>query len=254
MKVIKLLIVLIPLVCLLPSCSPVYYEPSSHNVPLMEQKGDLNISGSTNLALNKGEVQASYAVSDHVGVMTNYMIKKFLFDRGDSDIRTSQMYELGVGYFHNPHEKIVLEAYGIIGRGSFDNHITDIGGSLENLTGSMTKYALQLNFGLREKGLDLAYSIKPTQLRFSNLDGNLSYRGQEEKDILSVRDSYTFIEHAITARFGMNGINFQAQIGRGARQFARSDRRLKGYLTFGIFANIRKLQERATKKDLVNEN
>lgn len=248
---IKVILALITIVWLTSSCSPIYYEPSSHNVPLMEQKGDLNIGASANLILNKGEVQASYAITDYVGVITNYMIKKYLTENDISDIRTTQMFEAGVGFFHNPHEKIALEAYALVGRGSFENYITDLRGDSESLAGLMTKYALQLNFGLKEKGLDLAYSIKPTRLNFSNLDGDLIYGSELQKDVLSAKDSYNFIEHAITARFGMDGIKFQAQLGTGGRQIAERERRLRShYLTCGIYIDIRKLQESGSEKEL----
>lgn len=250
MKTIKLIVSVLSITWLLSSCSPVYYEPSSHNVPLLEEKGDFNIGGSANLLLNKGEVQASYAVTNHIGVMTNYMMKRYLFNNSGSDTRISQMFEAGAGLFHNPNDRFVLEAYGIFGRGSFDNRLTGLYGGNRSLSGDMTKYTLQLSVGYRDKGLELAYSMRPTILKFSNLTGDFDFGDRDQRTLLTNQDSYTSIEHALTVRFVYEHVKLQYQLGKGGRQFAEGNHRLDIYLTIGISVNLRKLRENNSTKEM----
>ncbi len=56
----------------LTSCSPVYYAPNTHIVPLMESKGDLALQVFRDHD-NKQDFQVLYAVTNNIGVMLNHM-------------------------------------------------------------------------------------------------------------------------------------------------------------------------------------
>ena len=60
---------------LLCSCSHYYYVPSTQNVPLYREKNDYRLSG-TRAGGEESvctEVQAAYSVTDHMGIMANFM-------------------------------------------------------------------------------------------------------------------------------------------------------------------------------------
>ena len=74
----KQLIALLFLPVLFCSCSHYYYVPNSQNVPLFREKNEYRFSGT--LAgveeSSSKELQAAYSVTDHIGVMANFMSAK----------------------------------------------------------------------------------------------------------------------------------------------------------------------------------
>src|SRR6218665_3056415 len=93
---------IITLIFTISSCS--VYTPNVINTPLMKEKGEAVISGHIG---NGGHLQASYALSDKIGVMTNFMAVNSSVDTDEGDDRkgTGSLFEVGLGYFTSKPEK-----------------------------------------------------------------------------------------------------------------------------------------------------
>ena len=221
------------------SCSPLYYEASTHNVPMLEEKGDIKVGAGTNLAINKAEIQSSYSPISNVALMANYMLRTYHFKNLDDQI--SQMFEGGIGLYHNVNERVVLEAYGLIGKGTFDNSLYNYSNdNIESLTGNMTKYALQLSSGYRVGDLQLAITLKPTRMYFSNIKGDYSVNEVRLADVIESKERYNSLEHSFTLRYDYDESQVQFQMGRGGRRFNSNRSYLVSYFTFGVNLNLRK--------------
>ena len=57
------------LIASVSACNPVYYVPNTHNVPLLQGRGDVSLAAqATSLGV---EVQSAYAINDRFGLMVN---------------------------------------------------------------------------------------------------------------------------------------------------------------------------------------
>lgn len=90
---------------LLVGCQPHTYIQNAPHVPLLDQGGDLSVTG--HIGLNHLEVQVAYSPKHYFGVMANY------FFTSPSD----NFWEAGVGYYSNPMNKVQFEFYTGYGQG-----------------------------------------------------------------------------------------------------------------------------------------
>lgn len=80
--------------------------------------------------------------------------------------------------------------------------------------------------------------MKPTFFNISDLEGELTYDGVDQKALLTTNDNYSMIEHALTMKILFDNIDLQFQIGRSARQFDVDRTRINTYLSAGFILNI----------------
>lgn len=95
------------------SCAPIYV-PNARNAPLFKEGGEVQINAQ--LSGTKGyEAQTGIAVSNHVGVISNFAYVSN-GTRDDSNYIRHSFFEGGVGYFDNS-ERLAFEVYAGYGRG-----------------------------------------------------------------------------------------------------------------------------------------
>lgn len=130
----------------LASCN-VFYFPTTHNTPMLTQKGELQISGLMDGYLNF-DIQTSYAVSDHIGLMLNGSYKSFWLVSTDDPSWVSakpHIYaEAGVGYFGKVDNEGMFEIF--IGGGmgkAHGNVLIEDTNAIEVLSGTLTKFFVQ---------------------------------------------------------------------------------------------------------------
>jgi hypothetical protein len=78
------------------------YKPNTINSPVLKEKGDLNTTGIIGFSgCGLFNVQSSYAITDHAGVMIDGMIHSRNNSSADSSVEKLRMYfgETGAGYF-----------------------------------------------------------------------------------------------------------------------------------------------------------
>jgi hypothetical protein len=157
------------IVLLFSSCKIAYY-PTSYNIPLMKEKGDLQLTGV--VGLGNIELQSAYAVTDNVGVTINGSFfsetKELNLDTGPRDVTLSYNYlEGGVGYFTPLGGVFKYEIYGGAGTGMVP---ADLRNSSFDGTqrASRNKLFVQPAFGVSTNFADIAAVVRLAAVSVNN--------------------------------------------------------------------------------------
>jgi hypothetical protein len=213
----KLTITTLFLAVLLCSCSHYYYVTNVQNVPLFKEKNEFRFTGAYGEGDESGsiEAQASYSVTDHIGVMADFMSVK----GGDVSGRNygkGNYFEGAIGYYRPTGESGVFEIYGGAG-GSSQHHEysnsdnSEYRGSAEV---SFLKLFVQPSFGITLDFCDVAFSTRIGSLSYFNIENKITGDVGEYQDLYTVTEKNHFIlEPAITLRGGWKNIKAQFQVG-----------------------------------------
>lgn len=243
MSTIKLLLGISAIAWIFSSCSPTYYVPNAHNVPLMDNKGDVALSAG--VSEHNGDFQASFAVDDNIGIMINHMGGSSTFDGSSKSTKyhvKGRMTELGAGYFQRINDHLVFEVYALAGMGVFDNKFDSSGSYQGWLTGSANKYALQGNIGLKYKYLELALALKPTTVEFSKVEGTLTIDNESQREVFIDQSQYSFVEHSATLKVGFQGFKLQLQLGSAIDNVPSRGFRTSSFGSLGLLIQINPLK------------
>lgn len=216
------LLALISLFFALNGCMPCYYSPNSHNVPVFTGKGQANgtfsfLFGAVSTGAN---VQGAVAITDHIGLMANY---NHFSGRGESgtwngedysSTSTSNMGEVGLGYYLPFQNKMVFETYAGIGASEIatDYERWDGDGSS---TVHTTTYFIQPSIAYYKKNIRLAFSSRLRAINFRDISYNTRLGDDAIQGLIDLQDypTYGFFEPAFTFRAGGKVAKFQIQVG-----------------------------------------
>lgn len=236
-NVIKLTWVVIGLGLL--SCSPKYYSPNTHNVPLISEKGEKNLTLAGNG--NQVEVQTAYGVTNGLAVKAN----GGLFtptDLSNGNGGSGKFLELGAGYFTPVSGKWVFETYGIMGFGSFENHLPSTQNSYPQTKGDISanvlRIGIQPNFGYKSTYFSAAISSRFVNLSYDNIKGDLIFRDVDQLDYLKQNSSNFLIEPALTIKAGLEKVKFQIQYGQSLNLSNSDFRQKNSFMTIGLNLNF----------------
>ncbi len=222
------------------SCSPKYYTPNSHNVPLLSEKGETNLTLAGNE--NRLEFQGAYAVSDNIAIKADGSLFNPK-DEDNGDGGSGKFIELGAGYFKPITDKWIFETYGILGFGSFENHrpssIYSNPGTNGDISANLLRIGVQPNFGFKSKYFSAALSSRFVNLSFNQIEGDLMYGGNNQTQYLRDNSSNFLIEPALTLRAGFDKIKLQLQQGFSFNLSNDSFKQDVAFLTVGINFNFK---------------
>ncbi|HMJ67929.1 MAG TPA: hypothetical protein VK508_03500 [Cyclobacteriaceae bacterium] len=216
-------------------CNPKYYSPNTQNVPLLSEKGEVNLSLSGNT--NQAEFQGAYAAGEHFALQANggLFIPKDL-DNGDGG--SGKFIEVGAGYFTPVSERFVFELYGLAGTGSVENDLRSRATTNPPTTGVISanvfRYGIQPNFGFKSKYFSAAVSSRIVNLNYSNIDGDLVFEGANQRAYLNDNKSNFLFEPALTLKAGVEKLRFQLQIGHSFNLSNENFRQDNAYATVGL--------------------
>jgi len=207
---------------LLCSCSHYYYVPNTQNVPLFKEKNEYRLSGTlaTGNESSSSEIQAAYSVTDHIGIMANYMSAKGGKISDYENWGKGNYYDGAIGYFKPVKKYGVFEIYGGLGGSSQHHHyITPfyVNGTYTSSPGgtadlSFVKVFVQPSFGLTFKGFDIAASTRVCVLTFNSVLNQISGNVSENSALNNISNqSHLFLEPAITIRGGWKYVKLQLQ-------------------------------------------
>ncbi|MEO7175280.1 MAG: hypothetical protein ABIV51_05510 [Saprospiraceae bacterium] len=198
---------------LLCQCSPKYYTPNTQNVPLLQAKGQSNISLSGNA--NQIELQASTAVSDMIGLQLNGGIF-FPSDLDNGNGGSGKVIEAGVGYYKPIGDNFVFETYGLLGFGNVENHlpseVANNPGTTGDIKANIIRYGIQPNFGFVTKYLTAAISARFVALHYSNIEGSLIFEQEDQVIALEDQSNNFLIEPALTLTGGLERLKLKLQV------------------------------------------
>ena len=206
---------LIALACIgIVGCSPKYYVPSTQNVPLFSEKGqlDLNVNGNQ----NQVGVQTAYAATNGLALQLNgALVVPQDDDNGNGG--SGSFVEIGAGYFKPITEHWVFETYGIFGAGGMHNHfpnsVNDYPSSDGRISATHYRYGIQPNFGFRSKHFFAGISTRLMGVSYTDIRGNLMFDDESQANYLRNNNTMFLIEPALTLKAGFEWIKVQLQAG-----------------------------------------
>jgi hypothetical protein len=223
----------------LASCSPKYYTPNTQNVPLISEKGETNLTLSGNG--NQVEFQGAYGIANNISITANggLFIPSDL-DNGNGG--SGNFVEVGAGYFTPLNENWIFETYGIVGFGSFENHLPSTLNENPQTNGDISanimRIGVQPNFGYKSKYFSAGVSSRIVNLSYSNIEGDLNFEGANQQDYLQDNSSNFLIEPAITIRGGTEKFKLQLQYGYSINLSESNFRQDNSSLTVGLNFNF----------------
>jgi hypothetical protein len=214
---------LLSLFVILTGCAHNYYVSSIQNVPLFRERNEFHLAGSYSIGdeSESGELQTSYAITNHLGIMANYMkTKSGSFSK--KDFVTGINYDIGIGYFRPIGKIAVLEVYSGYGRNkqhhgySESNYNSSTGGYDYISNGEAfvkyKRYYFQPAFGLTFDFFDVAGSVRLSQLSYTYVNYDIAGHGEDVLILDMLRDrNHYILEPAITLRSGWRNFKVQFQ-------------------------------------------
>lgn len=223
------------------ACQPRYYIPNIHNVPLLRNKGNTNIS--LLLSDYSYEMQGSYAVTDNIGLMINGSYLGYFSSSATASERgrgSGLSGELGAGYFRPAGRNFIFETYGIFGLGRMENNFygSPGGNTYGDIQADFKKYILQPAFGFSNGYVDIVFSNRLILLQYHHIRGNLVFQGANQPDYLYRNRSNVLYEPAFTLRTGLKNIKLQAQMVLSYNLTNRLFYQEEYLVSFGVFASL----------------
>ena len=217
-------IIIVFLLIFLSSCEQYYYIPNSHNVPLFQEKGEIRAWGTLNKKIYLNEYQAAYALTNHIGLMSNLFVVPLDKDTPDFNDGGGYLFEAGAGYFTKVNKHWVFESYAGYGAGNvqniyFEDRPYGWFGTEYFYTGrtkmNINRAFIQPTFGYSGNYFDCAFSsrfstIWYTNIRMYDITDEFAYTSDMN---LMRKNIFTQFEPAFTVRAGWKYMKLQAQYG-----------------------------------------
>ncbi len=141
-----------------------FYNPNLRNSPMLTKAGEVQ----ANAQLGRGvEAQAAVAVTNHIGIISNFMYQR----NGslDNDFENRKFFEGGIGYFKNSGIHI-FEAFAGYGHGDVEllNHSNHSNGERYSQTGKFNRFFIQPAIGYRSKVYNVTFAPRLSYVRISD--------------------------------------------------------------------------------------
>ena len=228
------------------SCTHYYYVANVQNVPMLQEKNDLQVSGffggwDESKCI---ELQTAFAPAENFGVLANFMTA-WGGNVSERDYGKGSCFDLGMGYFKPVNETLIFEIYSGIGGGSQIHEFEELsynpgtGGIDSHYAGSArlssSRFFIQPSLGIKSEGFEAAVSFRASRLSYPGVTN--SYY-DEELGHIGDKPHY-FIEPALTLRAVWNNIKLQGQISyteyiSSPRQYFYEEAHLSGGIIFII--------------------
>gem|GEM_PF-981427 len=209
-------IALVAIAVLLASCTTAYV-PATLNVPLMRNAGEVRVYADPYI-----NVQASYAITDEIGVLASGHIVQERVNDNDSGRTISNgsgnQFEVGIGYTRILLRDVIITADAIGelyvggGFGGLKLHNKDDNNNYEV---SATKFFIQPSIGLSHRYLEVAFTPRFVALMYGEPTTDYT---DSELNLKSLPDRtgpmHWFAEPSITVRGGIQEVKAQFQIGQ----------------------------------------
>jgi hypothetical protein len=216
-------------------CSPKYYAPNTHNVPVLTRAGDF--SGVFAFGDSRGELQGAYAFTERFAVMLNGAVfDKRNDEQGDGG--EGGLLELGAGYLAPVGERFQLGVFGLLGGGNVENHFPSTLAGNPGTTGvleaKLSRFGIQPTVSVRSTYIEAIASARILGLRYSDVNGSLVFGGEDQVQLLRSQSEHTLLEPALTVRAGWETWKVQVQLGWSFNKGHSGFRQDEGHLTAGV--------------------
>lgn len=179
------------------ACTPIY-RANTTNVPMLDQKGDVAVSG--HLSTAGYELQAAGAVTDELGVMVNGAL--FSSTDAEGTDYEHRVLELGAGWFKPLGEVWKFETFGGygLGQGGYQS-------ASSALNANYNKLFIQPSLGASSEVIDFAITPRMTFVNFNQIN-------RQVNDGFQLTNNWAaFLEPSFTLRVGYQAFKGQFQMG-----------------------------------------
>lgn len=198
------------------------YKPNSLYSPMLQEKGDGNVSASLGITgTGLMNLQGSYALTDHFGVMASGMYHNRRDDSNEESVEKLNILsgEAGAGYFQRTgaNNDLLFQCFGGLGHGSSRDIITNT--SQDNPEARALFYNLFFQPGLVITGrnIEVAFDLRANYVHLYNIHAylydqfefwNTDFRYYSDTTI-----SFMNLEPALTLRIGGGNLKGLIQFG-----------------------------------------
>jgi hypothetical protein len=216
-------------------CSPKYYVPNTLNVPMIQAKGQTNLTLAVND--NQGELQGARGLTDSLALQVNLgFVNPKAEDNGNNGSGT--LLEVGLGYYRNLTPSLLFDVYGLLGAGSvkndFPSSLAANPGTTGKISAEMSRFGVQPSLTLHGRRFSLSGSVRLSALHYRKIEGSLIFAGENQVDYLNRHKSQTLFEPALTFRAGGGKVGLQVQLVRSVNLTDSDFRQDDGVATVGI--------------------
>lgn len=225
---------------LLQSCNTAYV-PNTVNVPLMRNQGEVRIYADPMI-----NVQASYAITDNIGVMASGHIVVERTNDSDAGLTiqngSGSQFEAGIGYATVIKRNIIIsgdmmaDVFAGAGFGSLKlNNLTDN----KAYEVSATKLFIQPSVGFSHRFVEVAFTPRIVGLMYGEptsgyTDAELNLKELPDRS----KPMHWFVEPTITVRGGIQEVKLQFQIGQSFKLTSTPLAHESLILTIGASINL----------------
>jgi hypothetical protein len=199
------------------TADPIYYKPTTMNIPNFKEKGDLLFA--TNLALSGStesvgiDVQGAYAITNHLAVQGSYHrgydtveARGGFWNSSQGIKRDFYFGECAIGYFAPLGEHETFSFFGGYSAAKIENDINRNGKSSANFN----KWFAQLSLGTKHNVTEFVGSVKLADLNYTNL--NQTYGSESDIERFNTLKLGTpMVEMGFLMRAGFDNIKIQFQ-------------------------------------------
>ncbi|HMG14074.1 MAG TPA: hypothetical protein VK590_01435 [Saprospiraceae bacterium] len=209
----KYQLIIAGLVIILSACSTKFYVPTTLNVPVIQEKGQCNLTIAGNG--NQLEARGAYGISDAIALQLN---GSFIFpkDEDNGDGGSGNLTEAGVGYYKNISSDFLFDTYALFGVGSLENHfpstLQDNPNTSGNISAGIYRVGLQPSISFHKKYFSIIGSARISSVNYSNIKGSLIFDNEDQIKYLEDNKSNLIVEPALTLRAGLENLKLQLQL------------------------------------------
>jgi hypothetical protein len=223
------------LVCiLLQGCAAYSYFPNTVQAPMLEKKGELEITPQLN-----DEVSADYALTKHMFITAD---ASSVTDGGFNGFRLYKynLYEAGAGYYSVYNGGLRYGAFGTFGIGSTKILPTDSSGWY-NVSSKYTRLAGTFYFGVVSKVFDISFTNRFSYVTYYRNNFSWGINPYDQTQFFTVDDDYIldnrlrnvlFMEPALNISAGYKNVKIFAELGTSL-PFAEPKGYMKGPRNLG---------------------
>lgn len=207
---------------------------------MLNEKGETNLTVTGNM--NQVEFQGAYAVTNHLGVLANggLFIPK---DEDNGNGGSGKFIEVGAGYFTPVQNNFIFDTYGLMGIGSFENHLptaaTNSPLTRGDISANVFRIGVQPSFGYKTKYFSAALSARLVNLSYNKINGDLIFDNINQVTYLDDNSSNFLIEPALTVKAGLKKVKLQLQYGYSLNVSNSDFKQDKVFLTAGLNFNFK---------------
>jgi hypothetical protein len=187
----------------LSSCG--IYRQNVVNTPLMQQKGQAQISGSVGFTGYDG--QLGYAMTKKIAIIANYSdlgTKQVNYSSENYTVNKHNFYEIGIGCFKKNKSALTCEYFLIAGKGSTSRYYQGLDTAMKIISTfqkvSYNRFCFQADFGKTNNKWEYAVSPRIMVVNYYNISDNSTKIYKDIPDTYLYADitgsvRYNFLKH-----------------------------------------------------------